>query len=151
MNVLSKFLTFPSVCIFIYLCFGLVFTSDLVLDEILRHVPLHLFFFFSPPLSPPNRDGDGDERDQCPMWTFPTVRSNKLQKGYANTDSEVRLDLALVFSFSKRDESKINGDGSDWPIQTGYKYLCLFPKLAQKDQALRGLNTKQLTMLVSCD
>ncbi|KAI5623696.1 serine/threonine-protein kinase 25 isoform X1 [Silurus asotus] len=36
-------------------------------------------------------DGDGDEREQCPMWTFPTVRHsslNKLQKDYANTDSE---------------------------------------------------------------
>lgn len=41
-----------------------------------------------------NRDGDSDDRDQCPMWTFPTVRPssmNKLQKGYTNTDSEVRI------------------------------------------------------------
>lgn len=38
------------------------------------------------------RDADGDV-DQCPMWTFPTVRPNsmnKLQKGYTHTDSEVR-------------------------------------------------------------
>uniref|UniRef100_A0A669CRN0 Serine/threonine-protein kinase 25 n=1 Tax=Oreochromis niloticus TaxID=8128 RepID=A0A669CRN0_ORENI len=37
-------------------------------------------------------DADGDV-DQCPMWTFPTVRPtsmNKLQKGYTHTDSEVR-------------------------------------------------------------
>uniref|UniRef100_A0A8C4SAA6 non-specific serine/threonine protein kinase n=1 Tax=Erpetoichthys calabaricus TaxID=27687 RepID=A0A8C4SAA6_ERPCA len=25
-------------------------------------------------------DGDGDDRDQCPMWTFPTVRPNTLNK-----------------------------------------------------------------------
>uniref|UniRef100_A0A667ZGT4 Serine/threonine-protein kinase 25 n=1 Tax=Myripristis murdjan TaxID=586833 RepID=A0A667ZGT4_9TELE len=39
-------------------------------------------------------DADGDV-DQCPMWTFPTVRPssmNKLQKGYTHTDSEVRSD-----------------------------------------------------------
>lgn len=46
------------------------------------------------PLSVPAsfRDADGDV-DQCPMWTFPTVRPtsmNKLQKGYTHTDSEVR-------------------------------------------------------------
>ncbi|KAM6948607.1 serine/threonine-protein kinase 25 [Aplochiton taeniatus] len=35
-------------------------------------------------------DADGDD-NQCPMWTFPTVRPssmNKLQKGYTHTDTE---------------------------------------------------------------
>lgn len=49
-------------------------------------------YLFSPPsLCSYFRDADGDV-DQCPMWTFPTVRPNsinKLQKGYTHTDSEV--------------------------------------------------------------
>ncbi|KAL0966706.1 hypothetical protein UPYG_G00298690 [Umbra pygmaea] len=35
-------------------------------------------------------DADGDD-NQCPIWTFPTVRPssmNKLQKGYTHTDTE---------------------------------------------------------------
>ncbi|XP_042614160.1 serine/threonine-protein kinase 25-like isoform X2 [Cyprinus carpio] len=36
-------------------------------------------------------DGEGDDRDQCPMWTFPTVRPtsmNKLQRGFNHLDSK---------------------------------------------------------------
>ncbi|XP_016349208.1 serine/threonine-protein kinase 25-like isoform X1 [Sinocyclocheilus anshuiensis] len=36
-------------------------------------------------------DGEGDDRDQCPMWTFPTVRPtsmNKLQRGFNNLDNK---------------------------------------------------------------
>uniref|UniRef100_A0A673N4M8 non-specific serine/threonine protein kinase n=1 Tax=Sinocyclocheilus rhinocerous TaxID=307959 RepID=A0A673N4M8_9TELE len=36
-------------------------------------------------------DGEGDDRDQCPMWTFPTVRPtsmNKLQRGFNHLDNK---------------------------------------------------------------
>ncbi len=40
------------------------------------------------------RDGEGDDRDQCPMWTFPTVRPtsmNKLQRGFNHLDNKVNV------------------------------------------------------------
>lgn len=49
------------------------------------------FFFSNETFIYLSRDADGDV-DNCPMWTFPTVRPssmNKLQKGYTHTDSEV--------------------------------------------------------------
>uniref|UniRef100_A0A8C1J6E4 non-specific serine/threonine protein kinase n=1 Tax=Cyprinus carpio TaxID=7962 RepID=A0A8C1J6E4_CYPCA len=36
-------------------------------------------------------DGEGDDRDQCPVWTFPTVRPNsmnKLQGGFSHLDNK---------------------------------------------------------------
>ncbi|XP_067230965.1 serine/threonine-protein kinase 25a isoform X1 [Chanodichthys erythropterus] len=36
-------------------------------------------------------DGEGDDRDQCPMWSFPTVRPssiNKLQRGLNHLDNK---------------------------------------------------------------
>lgn len=55
------------------------------------------------------RDGEGDDRDQCPMWTFPTVRPssmNKLQRGFNHLDNKVNMSFK-VFTLRRQHKSCI--------------------------------------------